>query len=88
MGSGVVLVVLGIAVDLAPVVILVAGATIAVINVLHAKKRGYCPRPAEPGSPGANEDRPRGLHSSDERTDVEVGPDLVVSIPAKVPASE
>lgn len=50
MGSGVVLVALGVAVDLAPVVVVAGGATVTVGNVLHAKKRGYCPLPAEPSS--------------------------------------
>lgn len=59
-GSGVVLVGLGIAVNLAPVAIGASGAAIAVLNVLHAKKRGYCPLPAESGScPEASGDQQR-----------------------------
>ncbi|HYN34838.1 MAG TPA: hypothetical protein VES40_19595 [Ilumatobacteraceae bacterium] len=59
-GSGVVLVVLGFAVNLAPIVIAASGAAVAVLNILHAKKRGYCPLPAEPGShPGRAETKQR-----------------------------
>lgn len=49
MGSGVVLVLLGVALDLAPIVVIAAGAAIGVLNIVHAKRRGYCPLPAEPG---------------------------------------
>ena len=49
-GSGVVLVLLGFALNLAPIVVIAAGAAIGVLNILHAKRRGYCPLPAEPGS--------------------------------------
>jgi hypothetical protein len=42
-GSGVALVLLGVAADLAPVVVVAAGAAIAVLNILHAKQRGDCP---------------------------------------------
>ena len=49
-GSGAVLVLLGFALDLSPIVVIAAGAAIGVLNVLHAKRRGYCPLPAEPGS--------------------------------------
>ena len=48
-GSGVVLVLLGFALNLAPIVVIAAGAAIGVLNILHAKRRGYCPLPAEPG---------------------------------------
>lgn len=47
-GVAVVLVLLGFALDLAPIVVLAAGATIGVLNILHARRRGYCPLPAEP----------------------------------------
>ena len=50
-GSGVMLVLLGFALDLAPIVVLAAAAAVGVLNILHAKRRGYCPLPAEPGSP-------------------------------------
>ena len=50
-GSGVVLVLLGFALDLAPIVVIAAGATIGGLNILHAKRRGYCPLPEESGSP-------------------------------------
>ena len=46
-GAGVVLVLVGFALDLAPIVVIAAGAAIGVLNILHAKKRGYCPLPAE-----------------------------------------
>ena len=49
-GSGVVLVLLGFALNLAPIVVIAAGAAIGVLNILHARRRGYCPLPAEPGS--------------------------------------
>ncbi|MFN0027532.1 MAG: hypothetical protein ACKV2O_10185 [Acidimicrobiales bacterium] len=49
-GSGVVLVLLGFALNLAPIEFIAAGAAIGVLNILHAKRRGYCPLPAEPGS--------------------------------------
>ena len=50
-GTGVVLVLLGFALNLAPIVVLAAAAAIGVLNILHARRRGYCPLPAEPGSP-------------------------------------
>ena len=49
--SGVALIVLGVALGLAPIVVIVAGAVVAVLNVLHARRRGYCPLPEESGSP-------------------------------------
>ncbi len=49
-GSGVVLVLLGFALNLAPIVVIAAGAAIGVLNILHAKKRNYCPLPEKPGS--------------------------------------
>ena len=49
-GLGVVLVLLGFALDLAPILVIAAGAGIGVLNILHARRRGYCPLPAEPGS--------------------------------------
>ena len=49
-GSGVVLVLVGLALNLAPIVVIAAGAAIGVLNILHAKRRGYCPYPAESGS--------------------------------------
>jgi hypothetical protein len=49
-GAAVVLVLLGFALDLAPIVVLAAGATVGALNILHARRRGYCPLPAEPGS--------------------------------------
>ena len=49
-GLGIVLVLLGFALNLAPIVVIAAGAAIGVLNILHARRRGYCPLPAEPGS--------------------------------------
>lgn len=49
-GSGAALVLLGFALDLAPIVVLAAGAAIGVVNILHARRRGYCPLPAQPSS--------------------------------------
>ena len=49
-GLGVVLVLLGFALDLTPILVIAAGAGIGVLNILHARRRGYCPLPAEPGS--------------------------------------
>ena len=49
-GLGVVLVLLGFALDLAPMVVIAAGAAIGVLNIVHARRRGYCPLPGEPGS--------------------------------------
>jgi hypothetical protein len=51
LGAGVVLVLLGFALDLPPIVVIAAGAATAVLNILHAKRRGYCPLPAERGHP-------------------------------------
>ncbi len=48
-GVGVALVLLGLALDLAPIVVVAAGAAVGVLNVLHARRRGYCPVPTEPG---------------------------------------
>jgi hypothetical protein len=49
-GSGGVLVLLGFALQLAPLVVIAAGAAIGVLNIVHARRRGYCPLPAESGS--------------------------------------
>jgi hypothetical protein len=49
-GLGVVLVLLGFALNLPPIVVIAAGAAIGGLNILHARRRGYCPLPAEPGS--------------------------------------
>ena len=46
-GLGVVLVLLGFALNLAPIVVIAAGVAIGVLNILHAKRRGYCPLPVE-----------------------------------------
>jgi hypothetical protein len=49
-GVGVVLVVVGVALGVPPVLVIAAGAVIGVLNVLHARRRGYCPLPEEPES--------------------------------------
>jgi hypothetical protein len=49
--SGVALVVLGVALDLEPIVVIAAGTAIGVLNILRARRRGYCPLPAEPVRP-------------------------------------
>lgn len=60
-GAGVVLVLLGVALALPPIAVVAAGAVIGMLNVLHARRRGYCPLPAEPGShPGAEAEKPFG----------------------------
>jgi hypothetical protein len=41
-GSGIVLVLLGFALNLAPIVVIAAGATGGVLNILHARRRCYC----------------------------------------------
>ena len=46
-GSGLALVLLGVALDLPPIVVVAVGAAIGALNVLHARRRGYCPLPAE-----------------------------------------
>jgi hypothetical protein len=43
-GAGALLVLLGFALDLEPILVVTAGAAVGVINVRHARKRGYCPR--------------------------------------------
>jgi hypothetical protein len=52
-GSGAALVILGFALGLAPIVVIAAGAVIGLLNILHARRRGYCPLPAEPRSHAA-----------------------------------
>jgi hypothetical protein len=44
--SAAVLVLLGFALDLAPIVVIAVGAGIGVLNIVHARRRGYCPLPA------------------------------------------
>jgi hypothetical protein len=39
------LVLLGFALDLPPIAVIAAGAAIGALNILHARKRGYCPLP-------------------------------------------
>jgi len=48
-GLGVVLVLVGFALDLAPIVVIAVGTAVGALNILHARRRGYCPLPAEPG---------------------------------------
>jgi hypothetical protein len=47
-GAGAVLVLLGFALDLPPLVVIAAGAVVGALNVLHARRRGYCPVPPDP----------------------------------------
>ena len=55
-GLAVVLVLLGFALDLSPIVVVAAGAVLGVLNIVHARRRGYCPLPADPGThPGRAE---------------------------------
>jgi hypothetical protein len=49
-GLGAVLVLLGFAFHLAPIVVIAAGTAIGLLNIAHAKRRGYCPLPGELGS--------------------------------------
>jgi len=49
-GAALVLVVLGFALHLPPIAVIAAGAAIGALNILHARRRGYCPLPAEPVS--------------------------------------
>jgi hypothetical protein len=46
--GGGVLVLLGLALDLPPIIVIAAGATIGVLNILHGSRHGYCPRPTRP----------------------------------------
>lgn len=48
-GVGVALVLVGVAFELGPIIVVAAGAAIGVLNILHARRRGYCPLPAEQG---------------------------------------
>ena len=47
-GLAIVLVVLGLALSLPPIVIVAAGTVIGLLNILHARRRGYCPVPEQP----------------------------------------
>ena len=47
-GAALVLVLLGVALDLPPIAVVAAGTAVGVLNILHARRRGYCPLPAEP----------------------------------------
>jgi hypothetical protein len=57
-GCAVMLVLLGFALDMAPIVVVAAGAAIGVLNILHARRRGYCPRPAEPAGSRRGDSNP------------------------------
>lgn len=54
-GAGAALVGLGVALHLPPVVVVAAGAAIAGLNILHARRRGYCPLPDEPDATAGGE---------------------------------
>lgn len=54
-GSAAVLVLLGFAFHPSPVVVIVAGSVLGVVNILQARRRGYCPLPAEPRLTWRNE---------------------------------
>ena len=43
-GWGVVLALLGFVLNLEPILVVAVGAALGALNILHAKKRGYCPR--------------------------------------------
>jgi hypothetical protein len=45
LGLGATLAVAGVAFDVAPAIIVAIGAATAVANMVHAKRRGYCPIP-------------------------------------------
>ncbi len=47
--SGAILVLAGLALELPPIVVVAAAAAVAGLNILHARRRGYCPVPEEPG---------------------------------------
>jgi hypothetical protein len=46
-GSGLALVLLGLALELPPILVVVAATGIAALNIRHARRRGYCPLPAD-----------------------------------------
>jgi hypothetical protein len=84
--SGVVLVLLGVALNLAPIVVIAAGTAIGLLNILHAKRRGYCPLPAEPGSPPVRaeaESPPDSQHTNSRsaRKPSDAGPTQAASQP-------
>jgi hypothetical protein len=56
-GCAVVLVLLGLALNLAPIVVVAAGAALGALNILHARRRGYCPLPAVPAADPARGER-------------------------------
>ncbi|MBF4769278.1 hypothetical protein ISU10_16040 [Nocardioides agariphilus] len=60
--SGTALVLLGFVLGLAPIVVMGAGAAVGLLNVVHARKRGYCPLPAQTRS------RPMGSQTQESRT--------------------
>lgn len=48
---GAALVLLGMALDLPPILVVAAGTGVGVLNILHARRRGYCPLPDERSGP-------------------------------------
>ena len=74
-GAAVVLVLLGFDLNLAPIVVIAVGAFISVMNILQARRRGYCPLPAEPASP-RDEPRPNsrsGTVATDSSPSADLG---------------
>ncbi len=49
LASGAILVIAGLALELPPIVVIAAAAAVAGLNILHARRRGYCPVPEAPG---------------------------------------
>ena len=50
------LVLLGFALDLPPIVVIAAGAAVGGMNIVHARRRGYCPLPEATASPPSTAD--------------------------------
>lgn len=48
-GGCVLLALLGFVLDLGPILVVAVGAALGALNILHARKRGYCPRPRKLG---------------------------------------
>jgi len=59
--SAAVLVLLGLALDLGPIVVMAAGAAVGGLSILHARRRGYCPIPESPRAHPARAEAERPL---------------------------